>query len=64
MPEETQQAVNWSLQQIIKDEFGKEIHVTKENHQAIVDKVREYFNKNNIEYPTFSYEDLKQYLPQ
>jgi hypothetical protein len=34
-----------------------------ENHE-IVDGIREYFNKNNIEYDTFSFEDLKPYLEE
>lgn len=30
----------------------------------IVDKVREYFNDNDIPYADFCYEDLIPYLPQ
>lgn len=52
MPIETKQAVDWALQQV-------------ENYNyELVDKVREYFNDNNIEYTTFSFDDLTPYLPQ
>lgn len=58
MPQETQQAVDWALQQT--DDDGNPI--TKDNHQALVDKVRQYFNDNAIEYSTFSYKDLEPFL--
>ena len=32
------------------------------NNQTIVDKVRKYFNKNNIKYNNFSFDDLELYL--
>jgi len=35
-----------------------------ESHQELVDLVRRYFNNKNIEYSTFSYADIEQYLPQ
>lgn len=54
MPIETQQAVEWALQQA--DDEGNPI--TKDTRHTLVDKVREYFNQNNIEYSTFSYMDL------
>ena len=66
MPEQTQQAIEWALQQSIevdgfvnrvKDEGSENI-----NHQLLVDYVRKYFNDNNIEYGTFSFDDLKPYL--
>lgn len=54
MPEETQAAVDWAVSQL--DEGY--------DHGDLVDKVREYFNENDIEYSTFSYADLAPYLPQ
>ena len=33
-------------------------------HHEIVDGIREYFNENNIEYDTFSFEDVKPYLEE
>jgi len=62
MPEETQGAVNWALQQTYIDLIGDVRQVVKEDSQAVVDKVREYFNTNNISYDTFSYNDLIPYL--
>ena len=53
MPQETKQAVEWALTQLIEI-----------NNHAMVDKVREYFNQHNIEYDTFSYDDLIPYLQQ
>jgi len=58
MPNETQQAINWALNQI--DESNNPI--TKETCHSLVDKVREYFNTNNIPYNTFSYDDLLPFL--
>ena len=53
MPKETKQAIVWSLDQL----------ESVDNH-TLVDMVREYFNENNIEYDTFSYDDLVLHLPQ
>ena len=50
-------AINWALTQKIDG-----VLVTKENKQALVDKVREYFNNNDINYETFDYNDLKPHL--
>lgn len=61
MPNETKQAVEWALQQEVESPFGL-IQVTKEYKQLLVDKVREYFNENSIEYSSFSYSDLEPYL--
>lgn len=57
MPNETSQAIDWAL----KQEYYNE-PVTKYNPPAIVDLVRQYFNDNNIQYITFSFDDLKPYL--
>jgi hypothetical protein len=57
MPNETQQAVDWALQQTVVYPWG-EVDVTKDTASELVNKVREYFNENNIEYSTFSYLDL------
>ncbi|MCE5220053.1 MAG: hypothetical protein LLF98_01995 [Clostridium sp.] len=58
MPEQTQDAINWALTQ--KDVDGNEI--TKNTTHSLVDKVRDYFNSNNINYNSFSYDDLIPYL--
>ena len=52
MPIETQDAINWALQEMPE---GHEFY-------EIVDKVREYFNVNSIVYNTFSYDDLRPFL--
>lgn len=49
MPSETKQAIEWALQQD---------GITKETYHQLVDKVREYFNTNNITYDSFCYDDL------
>jgi hypothetical protein len=61
MPIETQDAINWALQQQFVGEFTT-IQVTKDTPQLFVDKVREYFNTNKILYESFSYDDLQPYL--
>jgi len=64
MPEETQQAIEWALQQEyeIESDLVKVSEVFEYMPFTVVDKVREYFNENNIEYSTFSYDDLIPYL--
>lgn len=62
MPPETKQAIEWALNQTFDYGDGDIIQVSKETSHELVDKVREYFNDNNIDYGTFSYEDLKPYL--
>ena len=62
MPEETSSAVDWALKQKAKHPIFGEYRITKETSHELVDKVREYFNDNNIDYGTFSFEDLKPYL--
>ena len=61
MPEQTQEAVQWALQQksIVVEQ---EIQVTKDTPHELVEKAREYFNANNIVYSTFSYGDLVPFL--
>ena len=49
MPNETKDAVMWALSQGDHD---------------LVDRVREYFNDNGIEYETFSFDDLVPFLPR
>ncbi len=53
MPKETPQAVEWAMNQMQDTDT-----------HTLVDKVREYFNDNNIVYDTFSYDDLAPYLTQ
>lgn len=62
MPNETKQAISWALTQIVVYPNREEIKVTKETKTELVDEVREYFNNHNIEYNTFSYDDLIPYL--
>ena len=59
MPNETKQAIEWALTQ--QTETGASI--TVELRHELVDMVREYFNVKNIEYNSFSYDDLIPYLP-
>jgi hypothetical protein len=60
MPIETLQALKWALTQ----EVTPEISITKHMCHAVVDKVREYFNVNNINYDSFSYDDLVPFIIQ
>lgn len=62
MPVETKQAVEWALSQTVVYSNGEEIEVTKHTKTELVDMVREYFNSHNIEYSTFSYDDLIPYI--
>ena len=55
MPSETRQAVEWALSQLDEDIL---------THHSLVHMVREYFNEHNVQYDTFSYQDLVPYLPQ
>lgn len=58
MPVEATQAIEWAKTQT----DGEGNLVTTGNSHALVDKVREYFNANQITYSTFSYTDLLPYL--
>ncbi|WP_419881696.1 hypothetical protein ACN6MY_19760 [Peribacillus sp. B-H-3] len=59
MPEETKVAVEYALTQTYTDSIGDSCPITKESVQLLVDKVREYFNTNEISYSAFSYADLE-----
>lgn len=61
MPIETKDAVDWALTQTYtmdEDTYP----VTKDDVPMLTTKVREYFNTNSIEYPSFSYDDLMSCL--
>jgi len=62
MPDETMQAIDWALQQQYEIESGIYVSVSKDLPFTVVDKVREYFNINNLKYSTFSYENLIPFL--
>lgn len=67
MPKETQKAVMWSLKQCeYTEEFG-EICVVENgklrDSLLFTTFVREYYNKNNVEYERFNFNDLKPYIP-
>jgi hypothetical protein len=55
-------AVEWALTQTYSPFEGINLPITKDTPTELVDKVREYFNENDIEYDTFSYDDLVLYL--
>ena len=57
MPKETKEALEWAFSQT--DEFGNKID---EDYYLLVDMVRKYFNEHDIEYDTFSYDDLIPYF--
>lgn len=64
MPNETAEAIEWAMSQYIEDD-GIKIYVIKDgkiNNHLLVDFVRKYFNDNDIEYSTFSFDDLKPFL--
>lgn len=61
MPEQTQEAVNWALKQEVEGRYGQ-VYYASEVPYLLVDFTRQYFNEHNIEYDTFSYDDLKPYL--
>ncbi|MDP4549849.1 hypothetical protein Q9251_03030 [Alkalihalobacillus macyae] len=62
MPTETLDAINWALEQTYLDILGQEINITIDDNIELVDKVRRYFNDNNIEYGSFSYDDLLPFI--
>ena len=62
MPPETKQAIEWALNQTFDYGDGIIEVITKETPHELVCKVREYFNKHNIEYDNFSYEELIPFL--
>lgn len=55
-------AIVWALQQTYELENEAQTSITKETPHFLVDKVREYYNSNSIEYSTFSYDDLVTFL--
>jgi hypothetical protein len=61
MPEQTQTAVNWALQQSFNVD-GITITISKDCRIELIDKVREYFTTHNIECAPMSYTDLIPYL--
>lgn len=62
LPQEISEAIRWALSQEYELEPGVIVPVSVERPYTIVDKVREYFNKNNIPYESFSFDDLKPLL--
>jgi 3-polyprenyl-4-hydroxybenzoate decarboxylase len=64
MPNETQDAVNWALQQTWTGPFGNVYPVTTDTHMQLVIHVRQYFNKHDVVYHTFAYPDLVPYFPE
>ena len=63
MPLETQDAVDWALQQQYEIDPGVFVSVSVDMPFTVVDKVREYFNTHSIDYSSFSFDDLIPYLP-
>lgn len=61
MPEQTRHAIEEAIQQTIETERGS-IPISLDMPHVIVDRVREYFNTNNIDYNTFSYDDLVPFM--
>lgn len=62
MPKRTQEAVDWSLGRKITNAWGFKIEITKDEPIYLVESVRDYFNSNDIEYGSFSYDDLTPYF--
>lgn len=62
MPVEISNAIDWAIGHEIEYGQGERVVVSKETMHALVDKVREFFNINNIGYSEFSYKDLKPYI--
>ncbi len=61
MPEETQVAVDWALQQTYAVD-GEEYPVSESRHM-LVDTVRRYFDDHNIGCPPMDATMLDPYLP-
>ena len=55
-----QNAVNYALS-LDGDNSVKDYKGNINNHK-LVDKVRKYFNENNISYGNFSFDDVKPYI--
>ena len=53
--ESVKEAIRWALEELKGTQFVE---------HDLVDKVREYFNTNNINYDTCSYGDLVPYPPE
>ena len=62
MEKHFREAVNWAKDQYIVS-LGIKIYATEESF-VMVDKVREYFNENNIEYESFDFNTLKPFLDE
>lgn len=56
MPTETKIAVNWAKQQ------KNVVAIKGIDKHSLVHYTRKYFNDNDIEYETFSFEDLRPFL--
>lgn len=65
MPKETKEAVEATLGycEVIEGFDYCVIDDGKLNSHLLVSVVRDYFNKNDIEYSTFSFKDLKEFIP-
>lgn len=59
---EMRDAIAWAVQQTFLDDMGNHIKISKNTSQQLVDAVRSYFNQNNIQYNSFSYDDLLPFL--
>ena len=58
----TDKAVQWAIEQEIEVAPNEFVPVSSDPRTFLVDKVREYFNNNNVDYETFSYKDIEPYL--
>ena len=58
-----QAAMAWALQQTYTDPALGPQPVTASTPGRLVDAVREYLNAHGINYVTFSFADVKPYLP-
>lgn len=63
MPIETNTAVDWALTQTYYNPWiESDLPITKDDPEQLVNKVREYFNDNSIDYNTFSFTDLEIFI--
>jgi hypothetical protein len=60
--EEFEIAIEWALEQEYEDDLTNEkIPITKDSF-LLVDKIREYFNQEDINCEPLCYEDIQKYL--
>lgn len=68
MPEETKKAVEWALKQCFMDDVFEVCVVDKRSGKVdehwCVDFVTRYFNDRGIDYSSFYFSDIQEFIPE